>query len=178
MTSVSVVAAGSEGAAGGRGAEATAWLRRWSLLACALLAACAAQGVPAPAIQTADRDEPPVPSGAGLEGLTPADPFECRGDEQHVLDSVVIQTDGNGVTLDGPCTVVIRHSHIAAGANGIEIFGTGRVQVIDSVIEGADNAVRLRGAGRLGARGSRFRGSLERAEAARYIDGGNNLWEE
>ncbi|HTE54898.1 MAG TPA: hypothetical protein VK698_28790 [Kofleriaceae bacterium] len=123
-------------------------------------------------------DSGPVPVGGHLDGLTPADPFECRGDDEHVLDSVLIQTDGNGVTIDGPCLVVIRGSHIAAGANGIEVFGAGRVQVIGSVIEGAENAVELHGAARLGARGSRFRGNLQRDESSRYIDGGGNVWEE
>lgn len=150
---------------------------RWWWILGAVIAGCTTPAA-LPTTPTDERDEPPLPSAASLEGLTPADPFECRGDDEHVLANVLIQTDGNGVTLDGPCLVVIRGSHIAAGANGIEVFGTGRVQVIDSVVEGAENSVELHGAARLGARGSRFRGRFERSESARYIDGGGNLWEE
>ena len=177
MTSARVVAAGSGGEQSGAASPAGRRTRPWCWILCAALAGCTTPAS-VPTTPTSERDEPPLPSAASLEGLTPADPFECRGDDEHVLDNVLIQTDANGVTIDGPCLVVIRRSHIAAGANGIEVFGTGRVQVIDSVVEGAENAVELHGAARLGARGSRFRGPFERSESARYIDGGGNLWEE
>jgi hypothetical protein len=139
------------------------------------LAACFARaepGAPEPA------PERPVAIGVPLEDLTPADPFECHEPERHVIEGVLIQTDGNGVTLTGACSVIIRGSHIAAGGNGIDIREAGSVEIEGSVVEGAGNAVEMHGSARLSARGTRFRGRLQTEGAATYVDAGGNAWDE
>jgi hypothetical protein len=161
---------GSRGAAGSnarRGSWTLAWLG---------VAGCVARAEPRADPVAASEPTPVV--RVPLEGLTPADPFECNGPERHVIEAVLIQTDGNGVTLQGSCSVLIRGSHIAAGGNGIEIRGAGSVEIEGSVVEGALHAVEMHGGAQLSARATRFRGRLATKGAAIYIDGGGNLWEE
>ncbi|MBL4635590.1 MAG: right-handed parallel beta-helix repeat-containing protein [Kofleriaceae bacterium] len=137
----------------------------------------------------------PQPVAAPPVAARPASkPIRCDNGERRI-DGQNIHIRGDGIVVDGVCTLVISNSTIDATGWGIVVRGAGELIVRNSTISGKSGAIFLDGTGSLSARDSRFGGTvsmdgtgdleargssftgrLRNKGIGDYVDQGGNRW--
>jgi outer membrane protein OmpA-like peptidoglycan-associated protein len=109
-------------------------------------------------------------------GLRESPPVVCVGMDDIVLHGRYIETDGNGVEVQGNCNIEVIGSHIVAGGVGVFVAGNGDVTVTDSYVEGARGGLVVASNGDIEYRNSTIRGGTRVAGNGDIIDlGGNDV---
>lgn len=108
--------------------------------------------------------------------LRAAMPLQCSGTRVVELDGVLIDTADVAVEASGTCRVVIRNSEIRSRSVAIAASGMSSIEIVDSVVDGRQASVEASGTAVLTARGSEFRGAVQKSGLAAFNDrGGNRL---
>jgi hypothetical protein len=102
--------------------------------------------------------------------LKASDPITCEGRESIAVVHRFIETDGDGVIVQGNCEVTLSDSYIVAGGVAVRVSGEGSVRILNSTLEGDGGAVEVSEAGRAHAAGSNLRGQV----VGNLADGGGN----
>src|SRR5262245_22983283 len=96
-----------------------------------VLPACSAQiEASGGARASADVGNEAAPSGAPTaDGLTPALPVRCEGNDHMEIERALIVSADNAVEASGNCHVVIRESRIQSGAVALLATGNAHIEV-------------------------------------------------
>jgi hypothetical protein len=109
----------------------------------------------------------PVPHSSHLE---PSEPISCNGRQRITVINRYIETDGDGLVVEGSCQVLLSDSHIVAGGHAVRISDSGSVRIRNSTLEGKEGALLAADDAKAHAAGSNIRGRV----TGRLLDGGGN----
>jgi hypothetical protein len=102
--------------------------------------------------------------------LKASEPITCEGRERINVVHRFIETDGDGVIVQGNCEVTLSDSYIVAGGIAVRVSGEGSVRIYNSTLEGQGGALEVTESGRAHAAGSNLRGQV----SGNLSDGGGN----
>lgn len=111
---------------------------------------------------------PQVSSGR----LSSSTPLSCGEEESLSIVGKIIETDGDGVVVEGECDVLISDSHIIATGSALVVNDQARVRVRNSTLDGRRAALTVQG-GQTHVAGSNIRGGIDE-RGGRFSDGGGN----
>ncbi len=127
--------------------------------------------------QTPSSGELPVPDNSTYSGPI-TNTVACYGTEDLLLDGADISVQGNGVVVEGSCTITIRNSQISASENALLVQGNGDIIISGSQVQGARNAVQILGNGTVEATNTTFVGQKDVQDNGDFEDEGGNSWSE
>jgi outer membrane protein OmpA-like peptidoglycan-associated protein len=107
-------------------------------------------------------------------GLVPSGPVTCGGNQEIVLSNRLIETEGDGIVVDGDCELSISGSHIVAGGVGIRVRGDGEALVRSSYVEGGEAAILAEDDGEVMYSGCTLEGEARTTGMGGLVDGGGN----
>jgi len=102
-------------------------------------------------LETGDREA----AAAGYAG-----PIVCHGADDIQIVDAVIETVGDGPTVQGRCDIYIVNSRIVAGGSALVVQGNGDIRVENSIIQGDRAAAVVQGNGDISAEGTQFIGPI------------------
>jgi hypothetical protein len=103
-------------------------------------------------------EDPPSPYSQRLEV---AEPITCGGNDHLTISNRYIETDGDGLVVEGRCEVLLSDCYIVAGGYAVRISNQGSVRIRNSTLEGTAGAVAVSDSGRAHVAGSNIRGRVE-----------------
>jgi hypothetical protein len=126
----------------------------------------------------------PVTAAAGTAAGTDAaarpalqrrhDPIICQGARPMRIDNQNLAFDGDGLSAEDGCELLITNSHISARGVGVQARNAS-VHIANSQIEGDPNAVDASGDAQVYARFSTFKGTIHHNDNATFHDLGGNV---
>jgi hypothetical protein len=105
------------------------------------------------------------------------EPVRCRAATEQRLDHVFLDVaTGDAIVAEGGCTLIIRHSRVAAPGWALVVEGGAEIVIEDSVIEGRGGSMNIADGGEVSSARSTFTGRIARRPEAKFVDkGGNTL---
>lgn len=137
----------------------------------------AAPGTMAVATQApiSEPDNSSSDTGAPLSGAI-YNTVTCHENEDLLLRGATVSTAGNGVLVQGNCTITIDDSQISSGENALLVEGNGTIIIRNSQIQGKRNALLIQGNGTVEAENSNFTGHKQLEDNGDFEDNGGNTW--
>ena len=86
-----------------------------------------------------------------------------------------INTDGNGLVLEGNGNYTLVDCNINAGKNALIVSDNATVTIKNCVFNGKHSAILIKGNGTVKASKSVFNGKIKKLDNANYIDNGGNV---
>ena len=111
--------------------------------------------------------------GAADGALRPGLPIACGARDRLTVVHRYVDTEGDGITLEGDCELLLSDSHVRAGGAAVRVVGEGSVRIRNSTIEGDGHAVRINASGTVTVAGSNLAGPID-GGIGRYLDQGGN----
>jgi hypothetical protein len=102
------------------------------------------------------------------------DPIICQGARPMRIDNQNLAFDGDGLSAEDGCELLITNSHISARGVGVQARNAS-VHIANSQIEGDPNAVDASGDAQVYARFSSFKGTIHHNDTATFHDLGGNV---
>jgi hypothetical protein len=102
------------------------------------------------------------------------DPIICQGARPLRIDNQNLAFDGDGVSAEDGCELLITNSHISARGVGV-VARNASVHIANSQIEGEPSAIDASGDAQVYARFSTFRGTIHHNDNAAFHDLGGNV---
>ena len=125
----------------------------------------------------------PATAAAGTAAATDAaapalvrrhDPIICQGARPMRIDNQNLAFDGDGVSAEDGCELLITNSHISARGVGVQARNAS-VHIANSQIEGDPSAIDASADAQVYARFSTFRGTIHHNDNAAFHDLGGNV---
>ncbi len=101
----------------------------------------------------------PSLQGQVPQGLRRAEPITCASNNDLVVRGRFIETEGNGIVVEGNCEIVVADSHIVAGGVAVLVQGNGEAMLSNSYVEGRQAALVAAGNGEIRYNDTTLRGA-------------------